>query len=186
MTSDGIPVTVEQISAALAALGVRDGDETPVGIAESIALGNADFHRLRLLNTLLGVVQEQAKLADEAEEDGEDLFTAWFEQLKAADAWDDAARQMAFLGWQVRRAGIPLYLIAKDPDAGAFVVAAAHAAEALHVMLGVIAVTDKANAIGDAATVLAQIVPMKAARELLVAALDNADIMLDSITSAGQ
>ncbi|MFE9636319.1 DUF6245 family protein [Streptomyces sp. NPDC006463] len=185
MKNEDIPVTVEQIGAALVALGAYDGNNTPAEHAENATqFGRSEIYRLRLLNTLLGSVQAQAKLADEVEGDGEDLFAAWFEQLKAADAWDDPVKQMAFLGWQVRRAGIPLHWIAKAPGAGPIVVAAAHAAEALHVLLGVIGAVDEANATGDVETVVAQVGVLKAARELLVAALDNADIMLDTVKSA--
>ncbi|MEU0934174.1 DUF6245 family protein [Embleya sp. NPDC005971] len=186
MKSAETPMTVEQIGAALAALGIYDDDNTPAEHAENAApSAGVDAYRLRLLNTLLGAVQGQAKLADEVAGDSEELFVAWLEQIKAADAWDDAARQMAFLGWQVRRVGIPLYWIAKIPDAGPVVVSASHAAEALHVMLGVIAAVDEATATGDVETIAAQMGVVKAARELLVAALDNADIMLDMVESAG-
>ncbi|MFD8780899.1 DUF6245 family protein [Kitasatospora sp. NPDC059599] len=181
MTSDETPVTVEQIGAALAALGVYEGDNTPAEHAERAAqFGSPDIYRLRLLNTLLGAVQGQAKLADEAEEDGEDLFTAWLEQLRGAGTWEDSARQISFLGWQVRRVGIPLFLLANDPDTGPIVDAAAQAAEALHIMLGVIGTLEEADPTVDFVTVINQGGMLKAGRELLVTALDNTDTALET------
>ncbi|MEE1827345.1 hypothetical protein PUR61_34910 [Streptomyces sp. BE20] len=181
MTSDDIPVTVEQIGAALAALGVYEGNNTPVEHVERAAqFASPDVYRLRLLNTLLGAVQGQAKLADEAEEDGEDLFTAWLEQLNGAGAGDDPVRQISFLGWQVRRVGIPLFLLANDPDTGAIVDAAAKAAEALHIMLGVIGTLEEADPAVDFVNIINQGGMLRAGRELLVTALDNTDTALDT------
>lgn len=47
------------------------------------------------------------------------------------------------------RAGIPLRLIAQNPETGPIPVAAAHAAEGLHVLLGVIGTSYQAVAAGD-------------------------------------
>lgn len=181
MKSDDTPVTVEQIGAALAALGVYEGDNTPAEHAERAAQsGSPDIYRLRLLNTLLGAVQGQAKLADDVHEDGEDLFTAWLEQLKGAGTWDDPARQISFLGWQVRRVGIPLFLLANDPDTGPIVEAAAQSAEALHIMLGVIGTLEEADPAVDFVTIINQGEMLKAGRELLVTALASTDTALET------
>jgi hypothetical protein len=57
----GEPVTVEQIGAALAALGLYDGSNTASEhAAEAARLGGADAYRVRLVNALLGAVQTQA------------------------------------------------------------------------------------------------------------------------------
>ncbi|MFH7600242.1 DUF6245 family protein [Streptomyces racemochromogenes] len=186
MTNEGDHVTVEQIGAALAALGLYDGDNTPAEHARNAAaFARPELYRLRLLNTLLGAVQGQTQLADEAEEDGEDLFTAWFEQLKAAGVWDAPAKQMDFLGWQVRRVGVPLYMIAQDPDAGPLVLAASRAGEATHTLLGVIAAVDAALARGDNETVTRQFGVIELARNFLADALDKTDAMLKSATPSG-
>ncbi|MEU8922462.1 DUF6245 family protein [Kitasatospora sp. NPDC048545] len=102
------------------------------------------------------------------------------EQLKGAGTWDDPARQISFLGWQVRRVGIPLFLLTNDPDTGPIVDAAAQAAEALHIMLGVIGTLEEADPTVDFVTVINQVGMLKAGRELLVTALDNTDTALDT------
>ncbi|GAA0314266.1 hypothetical protein GCM10010302_61770 [Streptomyces polychromogenes] len=179
-------MTVEQICAALAALGLYDGENTPEEHARRAAeFAGPEIYRLRLLSTLLGAVQGRTKLADEAAEDGEDLFTAWFEQLKAAGVWDEPAKQMDFLSWQVRRVGVPLYMVAQDPGAGPLVVAASRAGEFLHTVLGVIAAVDTALARGDNDTIVRQVDVIKVAREFLADALENTDRMLESVTPSG-
>jgi hypothetical protein len=105
--------------------------------------------------------------------------------LGLCDAWDDPVARTSFLGWQVRRAGVPLYWTSQQPGAGPIVVAAAHAAEALHVLLGTIGVTHDANGRGDVKTVAVQTEVLKAARDLLRAAIDNTDGVLDQVESLG-
>lgn len=180
-----MPVTVQQIAAALGALGAYEGENTPAEHAGRSAGLGADVYRLRLLNTLLGAVQKQAQFADETREDSEELFSAWGEQLKAAVDPEDAAKQMGFLGWQVRRAGVPLYSVAQDPEAGPGVVAASRAGEALHTLLGVIVAVDEALPKGDVDTVVRQYGVLHIAREFLVDALDNLDTLLGMV-EAGQ
>jgi hypothetical protein len=179
-------VTVEQIGAALAALGCYDGSNT-VGehAAEAARLGGADAYRVRLVNALLGAAQTQAMLADAVELDEETRHAAWREQLISAGAWDDPVLRVGFLRWQVLRAGTPLRMIAQNPETGPIPVAAAHAAEGLHLLLGVIGSSYQAVAAGDVETLAAQAGSLRAAREALQMAIANTDILLDMLKSVG-
>ncbi|MDH6129777.1 DUF6245 family protein [Kitasatospora sp. GP82] len=68
----GEPVTVEQIGAALAALGLYDGvNNTAEREAEAARLGGPDAYPVRMVNALLGAVQTEAMLADAVELDEE-------------------------------------------------------------------------------------------------------------------
>lgn len=99
--------------------------------------------------------------------------------LTAAGAEETPEKLMNFLRWRTLRVGGPLRQIAQNEEVGPIPLAAAHAAEALQLMLG-------ASASGQN---LAQADPfhmtadLKAARESLVDALANLDIMLDLIDS---
>jgi hypothetical protein len=131
------PVTVEQIGAALAALGLYDGSNTACEhAAEAARLGRTEAYRVRLVNARLGAVQTQAMLADAVDLDEQARYASWREQLLSAGAFDDPVVRVGFLRWEVLRAGMPLRLIAQDPETGPIPVAAAHAAEGLHVLLG--------------------------------------------------
>jgi hypothetical protein len=103
------PATVEQIAAAMAALGLYDGENTPEEhAAEAARLGGEDAYRVRMVNALLGVVQAEAAMADVVRIDPDAHVAAWEEQLKAAGAGlDDPERRVEFLRWQVLRAGTP-------------------------------------------------------------------------------
>lgn len=63
--------------------------------------------------------------------------------------------------------------------------AAAHAAEGLHVLLGVIGASYQAVAAGDVETLAVQAGLLRAARDSLQAAIDNTDILLDMLKSVG-
>jgi hypothetical protein len=179
-------VTVEQIGAALAALGLYEGTNTASEhAAEAACLGGTDAYRVRLVNALLGGVQTQAMLADAVELDEEARHAAWREQLISAGAFDDPAMRVGFLRWQVLRAGTPLRLIAQNPETGPIPVTAAHAAEGLHVLLGVIGSSYQAVAAGDVETLASQAGLLRAARDSLRTAIDNIDILLDMLKSVG-
>lgn len=70
--------------------------------------------------------------------DGDALFAAHRQQLLAAGVADDAEKLAAFLRWQTLRVSGPLRQIAQDASTGPIPVAAAHAADGLHRLLGVI------------------------------------------------
>jgi hypothetical protein len=170
----------------LAALGCYDGSNTAAEhAAEAARLGGADAYRVRLVNALLGAVQTQAMLADAVDLDDEARHVAWREQLTSAGAFDDPVVRVGFIRWQVLRAGMPLRLIAQNPETGPIPVAAAHAAEGLHVLLGVIGASYQAVAAGDVETLAAQAGLLRAARDSLQTAIDNTDILLDMLKSVG-
>jgi hypothetical protein len=59
------PATVTQRAAAMSALGLYGGANTPAEhTAEASRLGGQDTYRVRLANALLGAVQAEAVLAD--------------------------------------------------------------------------------------------------------------------------
>jgi len=59
------PSSVTQLAAALAALGLYSGANTPTEhAAEARRLGGQDAYRVRLANALLGAAQTEAVLAD--------------------------------------------------------------------------------------------------------------------------
>jgi len=179
-------VTVERIGAALAALGLYDGSNTASEhAAEAARSGGTEAYRVRLVNALLGAVQTQAMLADAVELDEDARHAAWREQLIAVGAFDDPAVRVGFIRWQVLRAGTPLRLIAQNPETGPIPVAAAHAAEGLHVLLGVIGASYQAVAAGDVVTLAAQAGLLRAARESLQTAIDNTDILLEMLKPVG-
>lgn len=115
------PVTVEQIGAALAALGLYDGSNTASEhAAEAARLSGADAYRVRLVNALLGAVQTQAMFADAVELDEDARHVAWREQLISAGAFDDPVVRVGFIRWQVLRAGMPLRLTRRIRRPGRF------------------------------------------------------------------
>jgi hypothetical protein len=91
-------------------------------------------------------------VADAVDLDEQTRHAAWREQLLSAGAFDDPVVRVGFLRWQVLRAGMPLRLIAQNPEAGPIPVAAAHAAEVLHALLRVIGASYQAVAVGDVET----------------------------------
>jgi hypothetical protein len=181
------PATVEQIAAAMAALGLYDGENTPEEhAAEAARLGGEDAYRVRMVNALLGVVQAEAAMADVVRIDPDAHVAAWEEQLKAAGAGlDDPERRVEFLRWQVLRAGTPVREMATNHEAGPIPLAAAHTATALHLLLGVIAASQDAVAQGDVETLAAQADQLQAAREALSAAVDNTELLLNMLKSVG-
>lgn len=181
------PVKVEQVAAAMAALGLYDGENTWKEHAEEAArLGDLDAYRVRMVNALLGVVQAEAAMADAVKLDDDARHAAWEEQLKAAGAGlGDPARRVEFIRWQVLRAGTPLRLMAQNREVGPIPLAAAHAAAGLHLLLGVIAASQDAVATGDVETLAAQAGQLEAAREALQSAMDNTGLLLNMLKSVG-
>lgn len=181
------PVTVEQIAAAMAALGLYDGENAPEEHAEEAArLGGPDAYRVRMVNALLGVVQSEAAVADAVKLGDDARHAAWEEQLKAAGAGlDDPGRRVEFVRWQVLRAGTPLRLMAQNREVGPIPLAAAHAATGLHTLLSVIAASQDAVATGDVETLAAQADQLQAAREALESAIGNTDVLLKMLKSVG-
>ncbi|WP_327675442.1 DUF6245 family protein [Kitasatospora sp. NBC_00458] len=183
MTINHIPVTVQQIGAALAALGRYEGNNTAAEHADYAAqFSHPDIYRVRLINALLGFVQKEAMLADEVEPDAENPMAALGEQLKSADAWE-LSPQVDFIRWQVERASIPLQLIASDRNSGPLPVAAVYAAEAMHILLGRF---DTPEAAVDLDALAGHVAEVRRARELLRVAIENTDILLNALDPNGE
>lgn len=80
-------MTVERLAAAIAALGLYHGENTPEEhAAEAARLGGADAYRVRMVNALLGMVQTEAAMADSVKLDDDVRHAAWESQLQAAGA----------------------------------------------------------------------------------------------------
>lgn len=125
------PAAVEQLAAAMAALGFYTGTNAPGGHEdEARRLGGPEAYRLRLVNALLGAVQTEALLAETTQVTGEQRAGAYRQQLVTAGVEEDPDKLMEFLRWQVLRATGPLREIAQRPEAGPIPLAAAHAARA--------------------------------------------------------
>lgn len=168
------PATVEQLAAAMDALGLYTGSNDPGEHAgEALRLGGADAYRMRLVNALLGAVQTEAILAETIEVDGERRAAAYRQQLVTAGVEDDPDKLMEFLRWQVLRATTPLREIAQRPEAGPVPVAAAHAAEGLQWLLAVVAGGQQPTA----ADVDALLHDLDAARTSLLHAVANVDVL---------
>ncbi|MFI2367544.1 DUF6245 family protein [Streptomyces sp. NPDC018833] len=181
------PATVEQVAAAMAALGLYGGENTAEAHPEEAArLGGPDAYRVRMVNALLGVVQAEAAMADAVKLDDDARHAAWEEQLKAAGAGlDDPVRRLEFIRWLVLRVGTPLRVMAQNREVGPIPLAAAHAATGLHLLLGVIAASRDAVATGDVDTLAAQAGQLEAAREALQNAMDNTNVLLNMLKSVG-
>jgi Family of unknown function (DUF6245) len=181
------PASVKQVAAAMAALGAYTGSNTSAEhAAEATRLGGADAYRVRLVNALLGVVQAQAVLADAVPLDEQARDAAWEEHLRSAGAGpDEVAARLELIRWQVLRSATPLRQMARNRQVGPIPLAAAHAAEALQVLLGVIAASQDAVATGDVTTLAAQTSQLRTAREAMSNALANTDLLLNMLRSVG-
>src|SRR6266508_2190714 len=134
------PSSVTQLAAAMAALGLYHGANTPAEhAAEARRLGGDNAYHVQLVNALLGAVQTEAVLADSLPISPEARQAAYDQQLKTAGAADDPAKRIDFLRWQTLRVAGPLREIAQNIEAGPIPLAAAHAAEGLQQLLSVIA-----------------------------------------------
>ncbi len=173
------PSSVTQLAAALCALGLYHGANTPAEhAAEALRLGGQDAYRVRLANALLGAAQTEAVLADAIPLSPEARAAAHRQQLSTAGAADDPVKRIAFLRWQTLRVSGPLREIAQNGAAGPIPLAAAHAADGLQQLLGVIAASQ--NPTPDDVDRLAGPVmdELRAARASLSTAISNVDILL--------
>ncbi|MEV4246705.1 DUF6245 family protein [Streptosporangium canum] len=173
------PAPAARLGAAMAALGLYGGTNTAADHAgEAARLGGEGPYRMRLANALLGAVQVEAMLAESAATGPEDLAAAHHQQLATAGVVDDVEKLAAFLRWQALRVAGPLKLVAQDPSTGPIPLAAAHAAEGLQKLLGVAG----AGQVPDVEAVREGVAEMRAARQCLVDAIDNVDILLEMLS----
>lgn len=96
---DDPPATVEQLAAAMAALGLYTGHNTPEEHAEEAErLSGRDVYRLRLANALLGGVQIEALLGETRGVTDEQRAAAHREQLLIAGVVEDPAKLRSSYG----------------------------------------------------------------------------------------
>jgi len=134
------PSSVTQLAAAMAALGLYGGANTPAEhAAEARRLGGDAAYRLRLVNALLGAVQTEAILAESLPVSTDDRLAAYEQQFTTAGVADSPTKRLRFLRWQALRVAGPLREIAQNEEDGPIPLAAAWAAEGLQQLLDVIA-----------------------------------------------
>ncbi len=173
------PATPEQLAAALAALGGYSGKgDAAEHAAETKRLGAAPY-RMQLANALLGAVQVEALLCEQLGVTGDKMRAAHRQQLLTGGVMDpgsevaNPAKLAEFLRWQALRVGGPLREIAQDPATGPIPLAAAHAADGLQTLLGVIA----AGQVPSVDNVRHGLAEMRAARECFEATIANIDVL---------
>ena len=172
------PSTVIQLAAAMQALGLYNGQNTEAEHrAEASRIGGDTYYHMLLVNALLGGVETEALHADSSGVKSEQMQAAHQQALTTAGADDTTEKLMNFLRWRTLRVSGPLRQIAQNEEVGPIPLAAAHAAEALQLMLGTSA-SGQNLAQADPFQMTAD---LKAARESLVNSLTNLDIMLGLI-----
>jgi hypothetical protein len=172
------PSTVIQLAAAMQALGLYNGQNTEEEHqAEAARMGGAAYYQMLLVNALLGAVETEALHAESSGVTFDQMRAAHQQALQTAGAEDTPGKLMGFLRWRTLRIAGPLRQIAQNEAAGPVPLAAAHAADALQLLLSACAAGQN----------LAQANPfqmtadLKSARESLINALANLDIMLGLI-----
>ncbi|WP_031165880.1 DUF6245 family protein [Streptosporangium roseum] len=172
------PAFAVQLADALTALGLYGGAGTIAEhTMEAARLGGDGPYRMQLANALLGAAQVEAMLAESCATGPEGLAAAHHQQLVTAGVSDDVEKLAGFLRWQVLRVADPLKLVAQEPSTGPIPLAAAHAAEGLQKLLGIAGT----GQVPDVEAVKEGVAEMRAARQCLVDAIDNVDILLDML-----
>jgi len=172
---------VKQIAAAMAALGAYTGNNTSAEhAAEAARLGGADAdpgapgQRPAGGGAGPGGARRRVPLDEQARD------AACEEHLRSAGAGpDEVAARLALIRWQVLRSAAPLRQMARNRRAGPVPLAAAHAAEAPQVLLGVIAASRNAVATGDVTTLAAHTSRLRTAREAMSSAPASTGLLLN-------
>ena len=169
------PSTIIQLAAAMQALGLYNGQNTKEEHQDEAArIGGEAYYYMLMVNALLGAVETEALHADSSEVKFGQMQAAHQQALKTAGAEDTPEKLMNFLRWRTLRVSGPLRQIAQNEEAGPVPIAAAHAAEALQLLLSVSA-SGQNLAQADPFQMAAD---LKSARESLTNSLANLDIML--------
>jgi len=177
------PSTAEQLAAAMAALGIYAGENTEAEHqAEAKRLGSEKYYLMMLANALLGSVEVEAMLADGSGVKVEQMDAAHRQALVTAGVEDNPNKLMNFLRWRMLRVGGPLRKIAQNREVGPLPLSAAHAAEALQLILGICA-SGQNQELADPVQMLAD---LRAARKSLSDSLANLDIMLKMVAQVEQ
>lgn len=134
------PSTIEQIVAAMVALGKYSGQNTDQEhTKEAKRLGGTNAYQARLTNALLGIVEVDAMLADGSGLSEGQMQAAHRQSLQSAGVEDQPGKLLNFLRWRALRVAGPLREMAQNEEAGPLPLAAAHAIEGLQMLLGVCA-----------------------------------------------
>jgi hypothetical protein len=169
------PATVAQIVAAMKALDMYDGENTEAEHrVEAARLGGETYYHMMLVNALLGGVEANALMADASGVTADQMDAAHRQALVTAGMEDDPKKLMSFLRWRTLRVGGQLRKIAQNREVGPLPLSAAHAAEALQLILTVCASGQNLTQ-ADPVQMLAD---LRAARESLSYSLANLDLML--------
>ncbi len=172
------PSTVIQLAAAMQALGLYSGQNTEAEHqAEAAQIGGDTYYHMLLVNALLGGVEAEALQADSSGVKPGQMQAAHQQALTTAGVEDTPEKLMNFLRWRTLRVGGSLRQIAQNKEAGPIPLSAAHAAEALQLLLSACA-SGQNLAQADPFQMAAD---LRAARESLVYSLANLDIMLGLI-----
>lgn len=169
------PLTVAQLAAAMQVLGFYAGANTEAEHqAEAVRLGSQTYYRMMLANALLGILETDAVLADNSGVTTEQMLSAHRQALVSAGVADDPNKLMSFLRWRTLRVEGQLRIIAQNREVGPLPLSAAHAAEALQLILSICASgQDLAHA--DLSQMTAD---LRSARESLGYSLANLDLMI--------
>lgn len=129
---------------------------------------------MMLANALLGILETDAVLADNSGVTTEQMLSAHRQALVSAGVADDPNKLMSFLRWRTLRVEGQLRIIAQNREVGPLPLSAAHAAEALQLILSICASgQDLAHA--DLSQMTAD---LRSARESLGYSLANLDLMI--------
>ena len=116
-----MPFTLNQtqIAAAMAALGLYSGANTPAEhAAEARRLGGDAAYRLRRVNALLGAAQAAALVAESLPVSTDTRLAAYEQQLTTAGVADSPTRRLRFLRWQTLRVAGPLREMGQHVETG--------------------------------------------------------------------
>ncbi|MGH2721178.1 MAG: DUF6245 family protein [Actinomycetota bacterium] len=142
------PPTPRQLVDAMKALGLWTGTGSDGELAEEVArLGDETLYAARLANALQGGVQFNVILAEQAAVAAgatPDQMDAARREAQRTAATSDGLALAQFLRWQVLRAGLVVQQV-NQHDAGPIWLAAAHAAEATQLLLGVCGIAGPAD-----------------------------------------
>jgi hypothetical protein len=173
--TDEQPFSVQQLASAMQALGMYGGENTEEEHeAEAEHFGGMKAYEIVLANALLGIVEGNALLLDSIGVTREQMQTAHQQALKSSGVEDVPGKLLQFLRWKTLRVGSPLREIAQRQEVGPLPLSAAHAAEALQLLLGVCVAGQNLTSATDPD---AMTIDLKKAREALKNALVNLEIM---------
>lgn len=132
------PSTITQLASALAVLDMGESSEA-IHQEEINRLGGKDFYRRFLANALLGAALTEAMLADSEGAPDEQIASAHRQTWITAGVEDNPGKLLNFLRWQTLRIGEPLQDFAQNKEIGQIPLAAAHATQAIQLLLGICA-----------------------------------------------